>query len=108
MSTRRSPRAARIVNNAAIAILAGRGMRGLTHRAVDEAAGLPSGTTSNYAPTRAALIELSLARMTELEIADIFGAAADRWGSRPVRCPFPAYLVCPPPPLPVLPRVGST
>ncbi|SDK19658.1 TetR/AcrR family transcriptional regulator [Nonomuraea jiangxiensis] len=43
-------------------------MRGLTHRAVDEAAGLPSGSTSNLARTRAALLELALARLTELEM----------------------------------------
>nr|WP_184948523.1 TetR/AcrR family transcriptional regulator [Planomonospora venezuelensis] len=42
-------------------------MRGLTHRAVDEAAGLPPGSTSNLARTRSALLELALARLTELE-----------------------------------------
>jgi DNA-binding transcriptional regulator YbjK len=70
VSTQRSRRAARI-GDAAIAILAGEGMHGLTHRAVDRAAGLPPGTTSNYARTRAALVELALRRMTELEAADI-------------------------------------
>ncbi|TMR88126.1 TetR/AcrR family transcriptional regulator [Nonomuraea basaltis] len=43
-------------------------MRGLTHRAVDEAAGLPPGSTSNLARTRAALLELTLSRLTELEM----------------------------------------
>ena len=66
----RAVRAAR-VGDAAIALLASRGMRGLTHRAVDEAAGLPPGTTSNYARTREALIELALARMGELESQEI-------------------------------------
>ncbi|NUW42360.1 TetR family transcriptional regulator C-terminal domain-containing protein [Nonomuraea rhodomycinica] len=42
-------------------------MRGLTHRAVDEAAGLPPGSTSNLARTRAALLELTLTRLVELE-----------------------------------------
>ncbi|TKK88907.1 TetR/AcrR family transcriptional regulator [Herbidospora galbida] len=42
-------------------------MRGLTHRAVDAAAGLPPGSTSNVARSRAALLELALARLTELE-----------------------------------------
>jgi DNA-binding transcriptional regulator YbjK len=70
VETRRGPRAARI-GDAAIVILAERGMRGLTHRAVDQAAGLPPGTTSNYARTRAALVELALDRMTDLETADI-------------------------------------
>ncbi|GAA3552634.1 TetR/AcrR family transcriptional regulator [Nonomuraea rosea] len=56
------------VADTAITLLAERGMRGLTHRAVDEAAGLPSGSTSNLARTRAALLELTLSRLTELEL----------------------------------------
>lgn len=47
--------------------------RGLTHRAVDQAAGLPPGTTSNYARTRAALLTLTLARIAELDAADVTG-----------------------------------
>src|ERR1700748_3081833 len=47
--------------------------RGLTHRAVDRAAGLPPGTTSNYARTREALLRLALARIAELDLAE--GAA---------------------------------
>jgi DNA-binding transcriptional regulator YbjK len=58
-----------LIGDATIEILAGQGMRGLTHRAVDRQAGLPLGTTSNYARTRVALLELSLARMTQLEAA---------------------------------------
>jgi DNA-binding transcriptional regulator YbjK len=61
-----SPRA-ELIAEAAITLLAERGMRGLTHRAVDEAAGLPAGSTSNLARTRAALLELTLTRLTELE-----------------------------------------
>lgn len=56
-----------VVADTAITLLAERGMRGLTHRAVDEAAGLPPGSTSNLARTRAALLELTLSRLTELE-----------------------------------------
>ena len=59
--------------DAAIAVLAGHGARGLTHRAVDQAAGLPPGTTSNYARTREALLRLTLTRIAELDAAD--GAA---------------------------------
>ncbi|MGP4028130.1 TetR/AcrR family transcriptional regulator [Actinomadura sp. 3N407] len=70
-----SPRA-RLVADTAIALLAERGMRGLTHRAVDAAAGLPPGSASNLARTRAALLELTLTRLTELErgqFADLDG-----------------------------------
>ncbi len=62
-----------LVADTAITLLAERGMRGLTHRAVDEHAGLPPGSTSNLARTRAALLELTLARLTELE-EQAFGA----------------------------------
>ncbi|MFC4586295.1 TetR/AcrR family transcriptional regulator [Sphaerisporangium corydalis] len=56
-----------VIAEAAITLLVERGMRGLTHRAVDEAAGLPAGSTSNLARTRAALLALTLARLTSLE-----------------------------------------
>ncbi|TXK43529.1 TetR/AcrR family transcriptional regulator [Nonomuraea sp. C10] len=52
-------------------------MRGLTHRAVDEAAGLPPGSTSNVARTRAALLELTLSRLTDLEERLFSGAMGD-------------------------------
>jgi len=58
------------VADAAIEVLAVGGARGLTHRAVDVAASLPPGTTSNHARTRAALLTLTLARIAELDAAD--------------------------------------
>ncbi|MFF0461285.1 TetR/AcrR family transcriptional regulator [Streptomyces mexicanus] len=61
-----SSRAERVAD-AALALLAERGMRGLTHRAVDEAAGLPQGSTSNVARTRQALLELAVRRLAERE-----------------------------------------
>ncbi|WP_030544712.1 TetR/AcrR family transcriptional regulator [Streptomyces albus] len=69
--TRGAPRASRpaLVADAAIGLLAERGLRGLTHRAVDEAAGLPQGSTSNLARTRAALLELTVQRLAERERA---------------------------------------
>jgi AcrR family transcriptional regulator len=63
----------RQIGDAAIAVLADHGARGLTHRAVDQAAGLPPGTTSNYARTRAALLTLVLARIDELDTAEATG-----------------------------------
>lgn len=59
-----------VIGDAAITVLAERGMRGLTHRAVDEVAGLATGSTSYYARTRAALLELVVTRLAELEEAD--------------------------------------
>ncbi|MFH8347319.1 TetR/AcrR family transcriptional regulator [Streptomyces sp. NPDC018045] len=63
-----APRHERIAD-AALALLAERGLRGLTHRAVDEAAGLPQGSTSNLARTRAALLEAVVRRLAEREAA---------------------------------------
>jgi hypothetical protein len=71
----RSPRA-ELVADTALALLAERGMRGLTHRAVDEAAGLPAGSTSNLARTRAALLELAVDRLVDLETARFAGLGA--------------------------------
>ncbi|MFE7908165.1 TetR/AcrR family transcriptional regulator [Streptomyces albogriseolus] len=56
-----------LVADTALALLAERGMRGLTHRAVDEAAGLPQGSTSNVARTRQALLELAVRRLADRE-----------------------------------------
>ncbi|MFF8289151.1 TetR/AcrR family transcriptional regulator [Streptomyces sp. NPDC016309] len=56
-----------LIADAALALLAERGMRGLTHRAVDEAAGLPQGSTSNYARTRQALLEAAVRRLADRE-----------------------------------------
>ncbi|MEU7008681.1 TetR family transcriptional regulator [Streptomyces sp. NPDC046332] len=55
------------VGDAALELLVERGMRGLTHRAVDERAGLPQGSTSNHARTRQALLETAVRRQVELE-----------------------------------------
>ena len=63
----------RQIGEAAIIVLAEHGARGLTHRAVDQLAGLPPGTTSNYARTRAALLTLTLTRIDELDTAEATG-----------------------------------
>ncbi|MBP0450088.1 MULTISPECIES: TetR/AcrR family transcriptional regulator [unclassified Kitasatospora] len=65
-----------LIADTAIALIAERGLRGLTHRAVDEAAGLPPGSTSNLARTRAALLELALTRIAERESPGVLASAA--------------------------------
>jgi DNA-binding transcriptional regulator YbjK len=45
------------VLTAAVDLLAASGLRALTHARIDERAGLPKGSTSNYFRTRAALVE---------------------------------------------------
>ena len=51
--------------DAGIRVLAEEGARGLTHRAVDAAAGTPRGTASNYFPTRDDLISALVDRIGE-------------------------------------------
>ncbi|MGX1272491.1 TetR/AcrR family transcriptional regulator [Streptomyces phaeoluteigriseus] len=63
-----------LIADAAISTVADAGLRGLTHRAVDAAAGLPAGSTSYYFRTRGALIGACYLRLAELSVAD-----ADRW-----------------------------
>jgi AcrR family transcriptional regulator len=52
----------------ALRVLAEQGMRGLTHRAVDTAAGLPAGSTSYYFRSRAALVAGCVDRLLELDL----------------------------------------
>lgn len=57
------------IADAAIHLVATRGLRGLTHRAVDTEAGLPPGSTSYYLRTRAALLTACVNRMLERDFA---------------------------------------
>lgn len=55
--------------DAALRVLAEHGMRGLTHRAVDAAAGIPAGSTSYYFRSRAALVGGCVDRLLEHDLA---------------------------------------
>ncbi|MBT2376926.1 TetR family transcriptional regulator [Streptomyces sp. ISL-111] len=66
-----------LIADAAISTVASAGLRGLTHRAVDTAAGLPAGSTSYYFRTRSALISACYLRLAELTVADV-----DRWAAQ--------------------------
>ncbi|MCZ7437149.1 TetR family transcriptional regulator [Micromonospora sp. WMMC241] len=68
-----STRAARVavLADAAVELVAGGGMRALTHRAVDARAGMPPGTTSAYLRTRQALIEAVVQRLADLDREDL-------------------------------------
>jgi DNA-binding transcriptional regulator YbjK len=59
-----------VICDAAIGVIAAEGLRGLTHRAVDRAAGLPEGSTSYYFRTRLALLTGVTERMLALDLAD--------------------------------------
>ncbi|MFK0215472.1 TetR/AcrR family transcriptional regulator [Streptomyces sp. NPDC090298] len=64
-----------LLADAALDVLADEGMRGLTHRAVDRRAAMPPGTTSAYYRTRAALLTGLVARLVQLDQAELHGAA---------------------------------
>lgn len=68
------------IGDATLTVLAERGARGLTHRAVDEQASLPPGSTSYYARSRSALLQLALTRASALETAN---ASMDTAGRLP-------------------------
>jgi DNA-binding transcriptional regulator YbjK len=56
--------------DAALRVLGTDGARGLTYQAVDGAADVPAGTTSNYFRTRRALLHAATQRILELDQAD--------------------------------------
>jgi DNA-binding transcriptional regulator YbjK len=60
-----------LIADAAISTVATAGLRGLTHRAIDAAAGLPAGSTSYYFRTRSTLISACYLRLAELSVADV-------------------------------------
>jgi AcrR family transcriptional regulator len=68
----------------ALVVLAEHGMRGLTHRAVDQAAGLPAGSTSYYFRTRDALVSGCVRRLLELDKPEV------RIGDKPAEPRKPA------------------
>ncbi|WP_137846073.1 TetR family transcriptional regulator [Microbacterium sp. 2FI] len=62
--------------DAALALVGEEGIRSLTHARVDERAGLPKGSTSNWFRTRDALVTGLVAWMAESERADMAGGDA--------------------------------
>ncbi|GAA3788811.1 TetR family transcriptional regulator C-terminal domain-containing protein [Streptomyces phyllanthi] len=62
-----------VLADTAIGVLAEAGIRGLTHRAVDRAAGMPPGTTSAYYRTRQALLTALVRRLVALDQAELQG-----------------------------------
>ncbi|MEJ2858140.1 MULTISPECIES: TetR/AcrR family transcriptional regulator [unclassified Saccharothrix] len=60
-----------LIADAAVHVVATKGMRGLTHRAVDAEAGLPQGSTSAYFRTRKALVEGVVRRLADLDALDV-------------------------------------
>ena len=81
----------RALTDAGLTVLSREGARGLTHRAVDREAGVPTGTTSNYFRTRDALIGALVMRIGE-RLAPTEDDIAARAGQVPDRELFAAYM----------------
>ncbi|WP_337062578.1 TetR/AcrR family transcriptional regulator [Kineococcus sp. G2] len=87
----RNPRRWRQLTDAGLSLLAREGSRGLTHRAVDAAAQVPPGTTSNYFRSRAALLEGLVQRIGERLTPDP-GRLAELQARRPGRESFADHV----------------
>jgi DNA-binding transcriptional regulator YbjK len=81
MAPPRNARRRAALADAAIEVLGTAGIHKLSHRAVDERAGLPAGTAANYFPRRDDLLAAAAERVAELHVAEMTAAdraAADR------------------------------
>jgi DNA-binding transcriptional regulator YbjK len=76
MAPPRNTRRRDALADAAIEVLGTAGIHKLSHRAVDERAGLPGGTAANYFPRRYDLLAAAAERVGELHLAEM--AAADQ------------------------------
>jgi DNA-binding transcriptional regulator YbjK len=76
MAPPRNTRRRNALADAAIEVLGTAGIHKLSHRAVDERAGLPAGTAANYFPRRDDLLAAAAERVAELHVAEM--TAADR------------------------------
>ena len=84
MAPPRNTRRRRALTDAVIEVLGTAGIHKLSHRAVDERAGLPAGTAANYFPRRDDLLAAAAERVAELHVAEMTSAdraAADRAAS---------------------------
>lgn len=84
-----SPRRREILD-AAVVVLAEHGLKGLTHRGIDRAAGLPEGSSSAYFRSRAALQQAVAERVSDQLVQDVAAlsdtlAAGDHSVERAVR-----------------------
>lgn len=68
-----SPSRAEVVAEAALRVLADRGARGLTHRAVDHEASLPEGSSSNVYRSRSALLTAAGLRLVATDLQKLRG-----------------------------------
>jgi DNA-binding transcriptional regulator YbjK len=73
---------AEMIGDAALAVLAAEGSRGLTHRAIDRWLCWPEGTTSRYHRTRESLMNAAVQRLVEVEVVHVEGWQRNTEASR--------------------------
>ncbi|WP_433516264.1 TetR/AcrR family transcriptional regulator [Nonomuraea sp. CA-143628] len=66
-----------LIADTAIELIDRIGLASVTHRGIDQAADLPTGTTSNYFRTRSALFEAIVRRLLELQLAALDAEPGD-------------------------------
>src|SRR5580704_7523975 len=74
MAPPRNTRRRNALADAAVELLGTSGIHRLSHRAVDERAGLPAGTAANYYPRRDDLLAAAAERVAELALAEMTAA----------------------------------
>jgi DNA-binding transcriptional regulator YbjK len=74
MAPPRNTRRRNALADAAVAVLGSAGIHKLSHRAVDESAGLPAGTAANYFPRRDDLLAAAAERVAALQAAEMTAA----------------------------------
>lgn len=74
MAPPKNTRRRNVIADAVIEVLGTAGIHRLSHRAVDERAGLPAGTAANYFPRRDDLLAAAAERAAELHIAEMTAA----------------------------------
>ncbi|GIL30884.1 hypothetical protein NUM_61380 [Actinocatenispora comari] len=72
----------RALATAATELVVAQGLHGLTHRSVDRQAGVPAGTTSNYFPSRDALLVAVAEQLVERHHEDMHSQTEQARGGR--------------------------
>ncbi|WP_084727914.1 TetR/AcrR family transcriptional regulator [Rhodococcoides yunnanense] len=82
-----------VIADAAISLIAEAGIRALTHRAIDGAAGMPAGSTSYYFRTKRGLVTAVVARITESSRAKFEAGPAQSADPVDVTVEYVAHLL---------------
>ncbi|MFI7665714.1 TetR/AcrR family transcriptional regulator [Nocardia sp. NPDC049526] len=79
---------------AALHVLGEQGMRGFTHRAVDAAADLPTGSVNYHAPTRERLLELAVEELfvQDMAVAQELFSGGQQWSAAAITAAVTQFI----------------